>query len=69
MRARSLGWEDPLKGAWQPGPVYLPGEFHGQSLVDYSPFGKKKMDMTAVSHHARIYRVYENSLNHLLNSL
>ena len=23
---QSLGWEDPLKGAWQPTPVFLPGE-------------------------------------------
>ena len=27
-----------LLGAWQPTPVFLPGESHGQrSLVDYSP--------------------------------
>ena len=34
-----LGWEDPLeKETWQPTPVFLPGEFHGQrSLVGYSP--------------------------------
>ena len=23
---RSLGWEDPLEEAWQPTPVFLPGE-------------------------------------------
>ena len=28
-------------------PVFLPGEFHGQkSLVVYSPFGQKELDMT-----------------------
>ena len=27
--APSLGWEDPLRGAWQPAPVSLPGEPHG----------------------------------------
>ena len=26
----SLGWEDPLKRAWQPTPVFLPGESHGR---------------------------------------
>ena len=26
---RSLGWEDPWRWAWQPTPVFLPGEFHG----------------------------------------
>ena len=36
---RSLSWEDPWRKAWQPTPVFLPGEFHGQrSLVDYSPW-------------------------------
>ena len=32
---------------WQPTPVWLPGEFHGQrSLVGYSPWGRKESDMT-----------------------
>ena len=35
---QSLGWEDPWKRKWQPTPVFLPGESHGQrSLVGYSP--------------------------------
>ena len=36
-RVQSLGWEDPPEGrAWQPTPIFLPGEFHGQrSLVGY----------------------------------
>ena len=34
------GWEDPLEKAWQPTPVFLPGESHGQrTLVGYSPRG------------------------------
>ena len=33
--------------AWQPTPVFLPGEFHGQrSQVDYSPWGLKESDTT-----------------------
>ena len=33
--------------AWQPTPVFLPGEFHGQrSLAGYSPWGHKESDMT-----------------------
>ena len=33
-----LGWEDLQRRAWQPTPVFLPGEAHGQrSLVGYSP--------------------------------
>ena len=32
---------------WQPTPVCLPGEFHGQrSLVGYSPWGHRESDMT-----------------------
>ena len=32
---------------WQPTPVFLPGEFHGQrNLADYSPRGHKKSDTT-----------------------
>ena len=32
---------------WQPTPVFLPGESHGQrSLVGYSPWGHKESDMT-----------------------
>ena len=32
---------------WQPTPVFLPGEFHGQrSLVGCSPQGHKELDMT-----------------------
>ena len=32
---------------WQPTPVFLPGEFHGQgSLVGYSPWGRRASDTT-----------------------
>ena len=37
----------PWRRAWQPTPVFLPGEFHGQrSLVGYSPWGCKELDTT-----------------------
>ena len=33
--------------AWQPTPIFLPGESHGQrSLVGYSPWSHKESDMT-----------------------
>ena len=42
-RVQSLGWEDPLEKKWQPTPVFLPEEFHGQrSLVGYSSWGCKE---------------------------
>ena len=36
--------------AWQPTPVFLPGESHGQrSLAGYSPWGCKELDTTEVT--------------------
>ena len=36
---------------WHPTPVLLPGKFHGlRSLVRYSPWGHKKLDMTERLH-------------------
>ena len=36
-----------LKRAWQPAPVFLPGESHGQrSLAGCSPRGGKELDTT-----------------------
>ena len=37
----------PWRREWQPTPVFLPGEFHGQrSLVGYSPWDWKESDTT-----------------------
>ena len=37
----------PWSSKWYPTPVFLPGKFHGQrSLVGYSPWGCKELDMT-----------------------
>ena len=37
----------PQLGGWQPTPVFLPGESHGQrSLAGYSPQGCKESDTT-----------------------
>ena len=37
----------PWRKAWQPTPVFLPGESHGQrSLVGYSLWGCKELDTT-----------------------
>ena len=45
---RPLGWEDPpWRREWQPTPVFLPGESHGQrSLAGYSPWGRTESHMT-----------------------
>ena len=40
----------PGGGGWQPTPVVLPGESHGQrSLAGYSPRGCRESDMTEVT--------------------
>ena len=42
-----LSQKDPLEEEWQPTPVFLPGESHGQgSLVGYSAGGRTESDMT-----------------------
>ena len=39
--------KSPWRRVWQPTPVFLPEEFHGQrSLVVYSPWGSKELDTT-----------------------
>jgi len=43
----------PWRRAWQPTPVFLLGESHGQRrLVGYSPWGYKESDMTEATEHA-----------------
>ena len=42
----------PWSRVWQPTPVFLPGESHGQrSLVGYSPWGCKESDTAEVTEH------------------
>ena len=45
---------------WQPTPVFLPGQSHGQrSLAGYSPRGRKESDMTAhLSTHTLHYMIH-----------
>ena len=42
----SLGWEDPLEDAWQPTPVFLPGE----SPRTEKPGGLQSMGLLRVGH-------------------
>ena len=42
--------KSPWRRAWQPTPVFLPGESRGQrSMAGYSPHGCKKLDRTEVT--------------------
>ena len=46
------GPEDPLRRTWQPTPVFLPGNFHGErSLEGYSPWGHKRVRQDLVTKH------------------
>ena len=48
----------PWRRKWQPTPVFLPGESHGQkSLVGYSPRGRKESDTTKATSHTRTHVV------------
>ena len=43
----------PWRRKWQPTPVFLPGESHGQrSLVGYRLWGHKESDTTEATQHA-----------------
>ena len=59
---------DPWVGkrrAWQPTPVFLPGESHGQrSRAGYSPWGRKELDTTEATQHARTHNCLTSKLIH-----
>ena len=65
-RHRRLGFDPwvgkiPWRRKWQPTPVFLPGESHGQrSWVGYSPWDGKELDM---AEHARIYILFKLSVD------
>ena len=46
----------PWRRKWQPSPVFLPEESHGQrSLEGYSPWGCKELDTTEVTEHTHTH--------------
>ena len=51
QETRVQSWKIPWRRTWQPTPVFLPGESHGQrSLVGYSPWDHWKSDTTEQLH-------------------
>ena len=55
----------PWRRKWQPTPIVLPGESHGQkSLVGYSPWGLKEWDTTeATGMHAQTHDTLWHTFN------
>ena len=54
----------PWRREWQPTPVFLPGEFHGQrSLVGYSPWVHKESD-TAEWLTLSLWDLYKHPISH-----
>ena len=65
LQCRSRRWRGfdpwvrkiPWRRAWQPNPVFLPAESHGQrSLAGYSPWGQEESDMTEAAELARVHK-------------
>ena len=45
----------PWRRGWQPSPIFLPGESHGQrSLVGYRPWGCRESEMTEMTEHTSL---------------
>ena len=55
MQLRSLGREDPLRRAWLPTAVFLPGESQDQKSLA----GNTESDTTKETWHAHIWNVGE----------
>ena len=49
----------PWRGAWQPTPVFLPGEYHGQRRLEgYIPWGCTESDTTEVTYHTHTHNCF-----------
>ena len=58
-------WRIPWRRAWQPTPVFLPGESHGQRcLVGYSPWGRKESNAVHFSRSAVSDSLWPHGLQH-----
>ena len=50
----------PWRWKWQPTPVFLLGESHGQrSMVCYSPWGCRESDTTEATEHTKLGQLIE----------
>ena len=68
-RPRFNHWvsKSPWRREWQPTPVFLPGELHGQrSLEDYSPWGHKESDTTEQDNLSLVYKLPDQMKQRIL---
>ena len=60
--------KNPWSRKWQPTPVFLPGESHGQrSLVGYSPKGHTESDTAEQKHNNDKHVISQNTVSFLLH--
>ena len=58
----------PWRRAWQPTPVFLPGESHGQrSLAGYSPWGHTESDTTEATKQQQQWSVWMSGISEWLS--
>ena len=58
----------PWRRVWQPTPVFLPEESHGQrSLASYSPWGSKKVRTEWLSTQIHMHSLFQKRLNSPFN--
>ena len=73
LRFSPWGGKIPWRTKWQPTPIFLPGQFHGQrSLVGYSPWDRKESDVTEYAHvhaHNMAWAVCKPGLQFILTLL
>ena len=61
LKTRLAQW----RRKWQPTPVLLPGEFHGQrNLVGCCPWGSTELDMTEATLHACMHALEKEMTTH-----
>ena len=58
----------PWRGEWQPTAVFLPGEYHGPSLADYHPWGRKELETIQVWLKSNPLWLYSGSDNQIQGS-
>ena len=73
-RHKALGFDPwvrkiPWRRAWQPTPIFSPGESHEQrSLVGYGPWDHKESDTTRAIEHAQT-QTHRKCTNHVFTKL